>query len=616
MNARSRRLLAAGLVALAGVGPAAAQPVSSAVTYQGELRAAGAAVAGPVDLRFNLFTAASGGSQVGPTIDIPGAVLTLGRFTQALDFGAGSFGANARYLEIQVRNPAGTGSYVTLSPRQVMTAAPVAQFALSGNPGPTGAQGATGPQGSAGAQGAPGVTGPQGAAGAQGGAGAQGSSGPQGVMGPQGATGATGSGFALPFSGSTAASIGVDVSTSNSASSSAAVRGLESSATGVNYGVLGQASSTTGVGVQGRATATTGINYGMYGQSSSTAGIGVCGQSLATSGTNYGVYGVATSPAGKGVYGYSPASTGSAFGVHGRADSASGVAIYGEATSTAGATWGVYGQSVGPGGLGVFGRSYATSGSGIGVYGEGHSSDGYGVYASNPDATGTALRAVGGLIGVSAGGFNGLEGVSQSTFGDGVLGECDVNGGDGVHGYCSDPGGYGVFSSGRFGSTGTKSFVIDHPLDPANKLLLHYSAEGPEPQNVYNGKVVLDSAGEGVVELPAYFASVNKEPRYQLTAVGAAMPMLHVETEISEEALNAGGTCSFRIGGGAPGGKVSWEVKGVRNDLWVRTNGAPVEVEKAAPMRGAYEQPELYGLPREMGMKARAREVHKAGGAR
>jgi hypothetical protein len=233
------------------------------------------------------------------------------------------------------------------------------------------------------------------------------------------------------------------------------------------------------------------------------------------------------------------------------------------------------------------------------------------VYAHNGTPSGTALGAAGGSIGVSATGFEGIEAVGQGTFGTGVLGQCDAPGGYGVHGFASDPSGYGVFSTGRFGATGTKSFVIDHPLDPANKRLLHYCAEGPEPQNVYNGTVVLDGAGEGVVELPAYFASINKEPRYQLTAVGAAMPMLHVATEISEGAMRDGSACSFRIGGGAPGGKVSWEVKGVRNDLWVRTYGAPAEVEKEGAMRGAYEQPELYGLPAEMGMKYRAREVQR-----
>ena len=53
---------------------------------------------------------------------------------------------------------------------------------------------------------------------------------------------------------------------------------------------------------------------------------------------------------------------------------------------------------------------------------------------------------------------------------------------------------------------------------------------------------------------------------------------------------------------GASGGKVSWEVKAVRNDRWVQQRGAPVEVEKQGPERGKYQHPEFYGQPPEKGM--------------
>ena len=47
------------------------------------------------------------------------------------------------------------------------------------------------------------------------------------------------------------------------------------------------------------------------------------------------------------------------------------------------------------------------------------------------------------------------------------------------------------------------------------------------------------------------------------------------------------------------GAKVSWEVKGVRNDRWMRQNGAPVEEDKGAD-RGSYQRPELYGASSDM----------------
>ncbi len=93
------------------------------------------------------------------------------------------------------------------------------------------------------------------------------------------------------------------------------------------------------------------------------------------------------------------------------------------------------------------------------------------------------------------------------------------------------------------------------------------------------------------------------------------MPMLHVAEEINEAALRAGAAaepgkaapvCSFRIAGGASGGKVSWEVKAVRNDRWVQQRGAPVEVEKQGPERGKYQHPEFYGQPPEKGMNYHA----------
>ena len=37
--------------------------------------------------------------------------------------------------------------------------------------------------------------------------------------------------------------------------------------------------------------------------------------------------------------------------------------------------------------------------------------------------------------------------------------------------------------------TYTKAFVIDHPLDPANKYLSHCSVESPDVMNLYNGNV-------------------------------------------------------------------------------------------------------------------------------
>ena len=43
----------------------------------------------------------------------------------------------------------------------------------------------------------------------------------------------------------------------------------------------------------------------------------------------------------------------------------------------------------------------------------------------------------------------------------------------------------------------------------------------------------------------------------------------------------------FRIGGGVPGGEVSWQVTGIRDDAYARTHRIQVEEEKPAGERGA-----------------------------
>jgi hypothetical protein len=116
-------------------------PLGTAFTYQGVLESGGSPYSGAADLRFMLFDAASAGNQVGAALDVPGTTITGGQFTSALDFGLPAFNGEERWLQIEVRTPAGVGEYVTLSPRQRLAAAPYALWAMSGNPGPPGPPG-------------------------------------------------------------------------------------------------------------------------------------------------------------------------------------------------------------------------------------------------------------------------------------------------------------------------------------------------------------------------------------------------------------------------------------------------------------------------------------------
>jgi hypothetical protein len=181
------------LLALAAcVSPAIAEPVSTAFTYQGELRDASGPVTGVRDLRFRLYDAASGGVQVGPTLLAGSLPVVNGRFAVQLDFSASAFAGQARWLEIDV-SPSVGPPFTTLSPRQAVTATPYALYALNPGPqGPAGPEGPQGPEGPVGAQGPEGPPGPQGVPGAQGLTGAQGEPGPAGPAGPQGPQGAQG----------------------------------------------------------------------------------------------------------------------------------------------------------------------------------------------------------------------------------------------------------------------------------------------------------------------------------------------------------------------------------------------------------------------------------------
>jgi len=144
-----------------------------------------------------------------------------------------------------------------------------------------------------------------------------------------------------------------------------------------------------------------------------------------------------------------------------------------------------------------------------------------------------------------------------------------------------------VSITGTLSATGTKNFRIDHPLDPANKYLYHASIESSEVLNLYSGNAVLDDSGEAVVQLPDWFEVINKDFRYQLTNVGGFAPV-YIAEKVS------GG--HFKIAGGKPGGEVSWQVSGVRNDAWVKAHPWVVEEDKGAD-RGHYLTPELYGAP-------------------
>ena len=235
-------------------------------------------------------------------------------------------------------------------------------------------------------------------------------------------------------------------------------------------------------------------------------------------------------------------------------DTSTGTAIFGWSTPASGTFGrGVQGQADGVGGTGVFGYASADSGTSIGVYGQAISASGYGVYCSGNEHVG---------------------------------GNLDV--------------------SGAITAT-TKDFKIDHPLDPAQKFLSHSCVESDDRRTVYDGEVTLDARGEATVILPAWFETLNKSFRYQLTAIGWLIRTLHVKSKVKSNA--------FSIGGGNAGQEVCWLITGVRQDPYAKAHPLTVEAAKTGTERGRYLHPEVYGKAASRSIDAlHARPVPAAAG--
>jgi hypothetical protein len=293
-------------------------------------------------------------------------------------------------------------------------------------------------------------------------------------------------------------------------------------------------------------------------------------------GVGYGVSGKSSS--GNGVYGLS--------------QSTDGYGVVGENKSSVG--YGVYGKS--NGGIGVYGEGdfangvYGKSNGGNGVYGV--SSSGYGVYGVSQ--TGTAVVGISddhyGVVGVSSN-LAGLYGKSSNDYAAILDGKVKITGNL---------------------EKGGGSFKIDHPLDPANKYLHHSFVESPDMKNVYDGVVVLDRKGKAEIELPDWFGILNKDFRYQLTAIGAPGPNLYIAEEIPEantntkysssKSSNKNSNSRFKIAGGTSGMKVSWQVTGIRKDPWANAHRIQVEEDKPDKERGYYLHPDLYRQPEDKGI--------------
>jgi trimeric autotransporter adhesin len=237
-------------------------------------------------------------------------------------------------------------------------------------------------------------------------------------------------------------------------------------------------------------------------------------------------------------------------------------------------------------------------------------SDGIDAYGSNGDYN--DLFSVGGN-GMSGFGGSGSGGNGASSLGGtgGVF-----QGGDGTFA------GYGIYATPGIGSsTGTAGFFegdiyvsgsinggsvasqIDHPLDPGNKYLSHTAVESSDMKTMYDGTVTTDGSGQAVVELPNWFEALNGDFRYQLTTIGQP-----AQAWIASKIANH----TFTIRTDKPNVELSWQVTGIRHDVWANAHRTAVEADKAEKEKGFYLHPEVYGATEEQGISwARNPELMK-----
>jgi len=461
-----------------------------------------------------------------------------------------------------------------------------------GSQGPAGPTGATGTAGTPGTTGTTGVTGATGTAGTPGTTGATGPTGLDGALNAWSLTGNAGTTVGTNFIGTTDAqdwqirTNNTDVMRITSAgnvvinSTTPTAADLFSAYANAGDWAVNGYSSADGAGAFGENT---GDGFGLFGNATGTSGIGAYGQALGTDGV--GVYGVATeTTSNAGVFlSQNVSNTYSALFVQ---QDGTGRGATMVAQSDVGAL-GV--GSSGLAGIGNNGLTYfvpATPTAGAGVSGTGDNTGvaGYGLTAS--DLTAGVLGSFGTTS--NPGGSNdgmGVQGITTGTnanWGYGVWGQGDF---------------YGVYANGDLGASGAKAFMIDHPLDPENKFLKHFSIESPEILNVYRGNVTLDKFGSAKVQLPSYFHSINVNFSYHLTPIGSAAPNLHVK-----QGINDGGV--FQISGGIPSLEVSWIVYAERNDRYIQQNPDKkiVEFPKEGSRKGKYIDAELYGKSPDLNM--------------
>jgi hypothetical protein len=452
-------------------------PAGTAFTYQGQLKLLGTPLDDTADFEFILWDAAEGGNPVSSIWLQYGVYVDGGQFTVPLNFGSAVFDGEARWLEIAVRAPAGSGGFTILSPRQELTPAPYALYALN-SPGGSGYWTANGDD----------IYYDAGRVGI----GWAGGTFPLFPLDVRSSGGTTlyaynsASGQAIVASSSNGTAI-VANSSSGSGDKRAvdaaianpdgfALYGLNEAEEGAACAVYGQTLSPVGFGGyfvgRGYFSGNVGIgtsspSHPLHVQSSGASAIDV--NVTAASGFTRGVRSEINSPYGAAVDGMADAAIGTAAAVRGGAQSPDGVGVFGYNDAESGNAIGVRGETGSDTGFGGYfvGRGYFSGNVGIGTSSPSHplhvQSSGTSAIDVNVTTTSGATRgvrseinspsgaAVDGIADATTGTAAAVRGGAQSPDGVGVFGYNDGGSGAaiGVRGETGSDTGFGGYFVGR-----------------------------------------------------------------------------------------------------------------------------------------------------------------------
>lgn len=528
-----------------------AQPTQPLITYQGRLDQAGTDIDGPVDLVFSFFDAVSGGTQLAASFSANGVRVEQGYFTQDIPIPnlPNAFFFGDVWLEISVANPAGSGAFETLVPRQRVTPAPralLAQYALVAEsvderallwrerPGGSGND----------------------------------------IYYDRGNVliGTTSGNHPLTVRGdglagdATAIWAGYDVAPTGGGVSSV-IRAVAQNPIGDTRAIWATSNSFEGYAGYFEG----GRNYfeGAIGVGTETpdSSVDIANNSATQTGVR-----VTNGNGGQGFIADLGGPSGAINSIGFRAST--GPFSTGFRAETGSISTG-FQADVGPGSTGFFAQ--VSDGTGVATVANGANAVGVVANANGASGIGVSARAnslTGNTIGVS--------GFSASASGVGVRGESSFNG-VGVH--AISPGGLALLADGNVSVNGTLiksagSFRIDHPLSPQTHYLSHSFVESPDMMNIYNGNVVTDRDGYAEVTLPEWFEALNRDFRYQLTVIAS-----FAQAAIWEEVLDN----RFVIRTTEPDTKVSWQVTGIRDDPYARAHPIEVEAPKPDNKQGQYQ---------------------------